>query len=756
MSASAAAPRLTRPGSVARGARAQRPAIRLVTFAALSLYGVLRWSTLLHPAPTGRLLGLLALALVIAAAIPEVRRYFGTPAAIGATVVLLLLAFPLSGLPWHYLTHMRIAVSADHIGTGLQGLAGVLVPYLGTSPTIRLVFVLGAAVLLLDAALVLAFAPSPFKDGRRATVALPLVALAVVPTALVRPQQPYLQGLVLFVLLAAFMWCERVRSEALGTAVAVAAVAGIAGALVAPGLDSHKPWVNFRAWAGTVTRPRIDAFDWNQTYGPLHWPHSGHTVLTVAAEHADYWKAENLDVFNGYAWQASTNAVTGALPAPDQAALQKWTQSVRVTIKGMRTTDVIAAGYASEPVIAQNVETGTSAGTWTTSSPLGPGTSYRVLTYSPRPSAGQLRTAGNDYPAPALINYLTLGVPSRQVRAGSLPPVTFPLFHSVAHPAVQHPYVQQFYDPNATSMVLDSPYGGAFRLARRLSVAAPTPYAFVESVQRYLARGFTYNQRPPVRRYPLESFLFKDRIGYCQQFSGAMALLLRMGGVPARVASGFTPGTTDAGGHLWTVSDIDAHAWVEVWFPHYGWVRFDPTPATAPARGGASAAPEAKRVGATSVGASPTVGHGVSHPSSAAGSHHGSTGSGVSLFIVVPGILVLLGLGGVVWFLLRPQPSDDELVAELERALARSGRPLAEDVTLASLEHRFRSSPNAAAYVRALRLKRYGGGAGRPTATERRALRQQLRYGLGLSGRLRSLWALPPRPRSGRVRRHAR
>ena len=177
------------------------------------------------------------------------------------------------------------------------------------------------------------------------------MALAVVPTALVRPQLPYLQGLLLFVLLAAFMWGERVRSEAVGTAVAVAALAGIAGAVLAPGLDPHKPWVDYRAWAGTVTRPRIDAFDWNQTYGPLHWPHSGHTVLTVEAEHADYWKAEDLDVFNGYAWQSEQQSRSaGALPAPDPAALQKWTQPVRVTIKGMRTTDVIAAGYASEPV----------------------------------------------------------------------------------------------------------------------------------------------------------------------------------------------------------------------------------------------------------------------------------------------------------------------------------------------------------------------------------------------------------------------
>src|SRR5438105_1565432 len=88
------------------------PRLPTAPVAALALYGVLRWSTLLHPAPTGRLLGLLVVALVIAAGVPEVRRQFGTPAAIGTTVLVSLLAFPLSGLPWHYLTHMRIAVSA--------------------------------------------------------------------------------------------------------------------------------------------------------------------------------------------------------------------------------------------------------------------------------------------------------------------------------------------------------------------------------------------------------------------------------------------------------------------------------------------------------------------------------------------------------------------------------------------------------------------------------------------------------------------
>ena len=96
---------------------------------------------------------------------------------------------------------------------------------------------------------------------------------------------------------------------------------------------------------------------------------------------------------------------------------------------------------------------------------------------------------------------------------------------------------------------------------------------------RYLPRdGFRYDQNPPVSPYPLETFLLHSKLGYCQQFAGAMALLLRMGGVPARVSVGFTPGSYDGATHSYIVTDQDAHAWVEVWFPRYGWVRFDPTP----------------------------------------------------------------------------------------------------------------------------------------------------------------------------------
>ena len=105
-------------------------------------------------------------------------------------------------------------MTAKAIGDGPVGAAAhVLVPYTGINQWVRTVIVLGAAVLLLDAALLLAFAPRALGDLRRAGAALPLVALAVVPSTLVHPAFPYLQGLVLFALLAAFMWGERIRRQ---------------------------------------------------------------------------------------------------------------------------------------------------------------------------------------------------------------------------------------------------------------------------------------------------------------------------------------------------------------------------------------------------------------------------------------------------------------------------------------------------------------------------------------------------------------
>ena len=713
----------------------ERLAVRLATFAALGLYGVVRWGTLLSPVPTWRLLALLALAILIAGVGGVLVRFSRTAAVLGA-VLAVAMTLPIAGVRVGWLWHLRIAVTADGIGNGLIALPHGEVPYAGGSDWVRIVIVLGAGLLLLDAAFVLAFAARRFGDLRRAVAALPLITLAIVPSTLARPSLPYLQGLLLFVLLAAFVWGERVHAGGVMTACAVAGLAGIGGAIIAPDLDHHKPWLDYEALAGKLSAAHVDTFIWQQQYGPLRWPRTGHEVIDVRAVHAEYWKAENLDIFDGYGWTQGIVASDQSMPQPAAGPLSRWAQTIQVTIRGMNTTDVIAAGTAAAPRHLSEIEAGASPGTWARGSPLGPGNSYTVSVYNPSPSPAQLAHAGSAYPV-GLSDYRSLAV----TRSAAVPAskIVFPPFHSRLP-------VQSVYGGDGAQIARVSPYARAYGLAQTLERRAPSPYAYVEAVLGYLHHGFSYDQNPPAAQFPLESFLFVNRRGYCQQFSGAMALLLRMGGIPARVAAGFTTGSYDTTKHQWVVSDIDAHNWVEAWFSNYGWVRFDPTPVSAPARSttgllpalpGASTAITKPRAAVRRADAGTTS---AAPPASA---HNGGVSEAIVIIVLV---VPLVALGLAVGLGLRiGEPSTDELLAELERALRRCRRPIGVGGTLAELEQRFRFSPEAADYIRSLRLARFAGRAEGPTAEQRRALRSQLAAGLGLSGAVRAIWALPPR-----------
>ena len=129
--------------------------------------------------------------------------------------------FPIAGIPFTWIRHVRIAVTANAIGQGLTALPNVLVPYLGINEWVRVVIVLGAGVLLLDAALLAAS-----RRGRSAICAGPARRCRWSRSRSCRRRSssrtlPYLQGLILFALLAAFMWAERAPTRDAATAVAV-------------------------------------------------------------------------------------------------------------------------------------------------------------------------------------------------------------------------------------------------------------------------------------------------------------------------------------------------------------------------------------------------------------------------------------------------------------------------------------------------------------------------------------------------------
>ena len=315
-------------------------------------------------------------------------------------------------------------------------------------------------------------------------------------------------------------------------------------------------------------------------------------------------------------------------------------------------------------------------------------------------------------------------------------------------------------EPDAVTLaaIADSPYARAYELARRLVASSATPYDYVRAVENHLADGYTYSEEPRASNAPLADFLFEERAGYCQQFSGAMALLLRFGGVPARVAAGFSPGAFDSKRREYVVRDIDAHSWVEVYFPSIGWVTRDPTPSAAPARAQVS---DTRATEDGSIGPRPDAGVPArprfepETPADAAGGAFAAeeASGGFPVVPVVALALALLAIGALAVRRRRSrrrsagsEPSSEQL-AELRRALARSGRPVDPQTTLAALAARWHGTP-AEGYVRVLESARYGYGSGRPTRAQRAALRRELGLGLGVRGRLRAWWALPPRVRA--------
>ena len=101
----------------------------------------------------------------------------------------------------------------------------------------------------------------------------------------------------------------------------------------------------------------------------------------------------------------------------------------------------------------------------------------------------------------------------------------------------------------------------------------------------WIRSSFAYTLNTPFPgRDTVDEFLFDQQAGYCEHFSSAFVFLMRSGGVPARVVTGYTGGTYNRLGDYWIVRNMDAHAWAEVWLPQRGWVRVDPTAAVAPER----------------------------------------------------------------------------------------------------------------------------------------------------------------------------
>ena len=436
-----------------------------------------------------------------------------------------------------------------------------------------------------------------------------LVTLYAVPAVALDLSSEFLSGALLALLVVAYLRLERVQITDAGAAAMLAVAVTILGLAAAPALDTDEPWFDYETWALSSASSKSTSFSWDHSYGPLDWPRDGRELLRVKAKRPAYWKATNLDDFDGRRWvrdRSSTNLDGCDVSAYLSEGSDKNLQRIRVTVRNLRTQTFITAGVACAIDSPRLGSLPLGDGTYASMSrELRRGDAYGALVYTPNPNGAERRAAPRTYPA-TMQRYTRIELPQ------SLPPdpdpaaavdslgyrVQFPMFGEPGRPMMQ-----SLADPGsdfvpAALRLREGRYARTYALAQGLKRGADTQEEYVQAVMRYL-RGdqFSYTESPQIAAENLDGFLFDAKSGYCQQFSGAMALLLRMGGVPARVSTGFTTGLLDRKAGEFVVRDVDAHSWVEVWYAGYGWVTMDPTPAAAPARSQSDDAERRRRRG---------------------------------------------------------------------------------------------------------------------------------------------------------------
>ena len=281
-------------------------------------------------------------------------------------------------------------------------------------------------------------------------------------------------------------------------------------------------------------------------------------VFQVATNNGRYWRAVVFDKFDGRQW---TNTLTNTmdfvaattLPVPSWEARSPLTQTFTL-LSDMGNVIVASPDIrqVSEEIEAIGQSSPASSLTAVPIEPTQPATPGFEITYAQ--SQGSLDT-GDSYTVVSQFSQVT-----KQALESA----------GTAYPqAILDTYLQlpeDFSDLVAQTAI-------------SVTTGMETPYDKAKSIETFL-RTYAYDDAipaPPPDQDPIEYFLFQIRRGYCDYYATAMATMLRSVGVPARTASGYAEGTYDEESGLFFVTDADAHTWVEVFFPNYGWIEFEPT-----------------------------------------------------------------------------------------------------------------------------------------------------------------------------------
>jgi transglutaminase-like putative cysteine protease len=249
----------------------------------------------------------------------------------------------------------------------------------------------------------------------------------------------------------------------------------------------------------------------------------------VESDEGRYWKVGAYDRYSGGGWTRTATVTEfdgqSGPPGPTRPVRQTFTAETSATVLPAAWKPVSVEGRATDVTGFGGVQPADS---------LAPGDEYSVLSRVSNARPSQLREAGTDYSAIDREQYTRL--------------------------------------PSSTPDRL-----GEFTTT--LTANAENPYDTARVIETHLEAEKNYSldvQRPSGD--VADGFLFEMDAGYCTYFATTMVAMLRSQGIPARFAVGYTTGQQiDA--DEWVVRGLNAHAWVEVYFPGYGWQQFDPTPA---------------------------------------------------------------------------------------------------------------------------------------------------------------------------------
>jgi transglutaminase-like putative cysteine protease len=247
-----------------------------------------------------------------------------------------------------------------------------------------------------------------------------------------------------------------------------------------------------------------------------------------------YWRQTAYGRYTGSAWEQSPRwqSMSEGVPnAGRTAAGERMEYDVTLLVPSSSLPTAWQPERVSVPNRSVGVEASTLGGVRATESLPG-GTTYRARSAVPPRSPAVLRAAGTDYPT-----------------------------------ALERRYTQV---PEATP-------GRVGRLTTKLTADAETPYDAAVTVRDWLRqRPYSLNASHEPGEPIADQFIFEMESGYCQYYATAMVVMLRTQGVPARYVVGYAPGER-VGANQYLVTADRGHAWVEVYFPETGWVRFDPT-----------------------------------------------------------------------------------------------------------------------------------------------------------------------------------